>query len=259
MTAPARTLPSEGTDDSILWDRYTRAGCSKARTELLSRHLGLVRTISRRLSRRIGGAIEAEDLAGAGTLGLVQALESFDRRRSNSFAAYASYRIQGEILDELRRRDWIPRSVRGKVKRLRRASRALESHLGRHAAPVEMATAMALDLPTFWDWQAKANAVTSVSLDAEPEDHGAPPLRETLAHTEAASPLDTLGRQEDIEAMSRAMAGLPERERQVLALYYFEEMNLREIGRVLGITESRVCQIRTQAIGKLKKELGAGS
>lgn len=240
-----------------LWRRYRRTRDLTLRAELLDRHLHLVRLLARKLSVRIGGVVEIDDLMSAGTLGLVQALESYDPSRGNSFATYASRRISGAMLDELRQRDWVPRSVRAKARKLYQASSRLESELGRTAAPRELASELGIDETTYQEWRETVDSAVMVSLDdSPPEDaqtNGS--LGTRLPDPDAVDSLENMGREETVTALAGALGTLPERERMVLVLYFYEELNLREIAEVMHLTESRISQIRTAALKKMRRVL----
>lgn len=238
-----------------LWRRYQRTHDLATRTELLERHLYLVRLLARKLSMRIGQTVELDDLVSAGTLGLVQALEGFDLSRGNSFVTYASRRISGAMLDELRNRDWVPRSVRSKARKLYQASSRLESELGRSAESGELARQLDIDEPTYQSWREAVDGAVMLSLDEDPaeDQHAGVALGIRLSQPEVMDALDTLGREESISAITAALAALPERERMVLVLYYYEELNLREIAQILHLTESRISQVRTSALKKMRR------
>ena len=242
-----------------LWRRYRRQGDPAARAELLERHLPLVRLLARKLASRIGGMVEVDDLVSAGTLGLVQALESYDLSRANSFATYASRRIHGSMLDELRRRDWVPRSVRSKARRLQQASGRIESVLGRAPAPDEMAAVLEIDVPTYWSWRQTVDSAMQVSLEDGPSggQDESTPISALISAPDVEDSLDGLTRQESVAALSGALSRLSERERTVLVLYFYEELNLREIAQVLHLTESRISQIRSGALIRLRGMLMA--
>jgi RNA polymerase sigma factor for flagellar operon FliA len=240
------------TDDPTvaLWRKYRRSGDLNARRELLERHLHLVRLLARKLASRIGGLVEVDDLVSAGTLGLVQALESYDMSRGNSFATFASRRVSGAMLDELRHRDWVPRSVRAKARQLGHAASRLESELGRSAQPRELAKVLGIDEPTYWSWREAVDGAVLMSLDESPSPSA--PSGESLAAPDAVDSLEDLSREENLAALAGVLGTLPERERTVLVLYYYEEMNLRQIAEVLHLTESRISQIRTAALKKMR-------
>jgi RNA polymerase sigma factor for flagellar operon FliA len=241
----------------VLWRRYRRSRDLTTRSELLERHLYLVRLLARKLSMRIGRTVEIDDLISAGTLGLVQALEGFDVSLGNAFVTYASRRISGAMLDELRNRDWVPRSVRSKARKLYQASSRLESELGRSAQPGELARVLDIDEPTYQAWREDVDGAVMMSLDEDPTEdlHVGATLGARLSQPEAMDALDSLGREESVTTIAGALAALPERERMVLVLYFYEELNLREIAKVLHLTESRISQIRTAALKKMRRGL----
>lgn len=241
-----------------LWDRYRNQGDAEARAQLLDRYLGLVHHVAREVAAR-ATQVELDDLVGAGTIGLVKALESFDRERGLAFSTYAVRRIRGAILDDLRSRDWIPRSVRLKGRKLAAAVQELESRLGRAPEPREVAAALGIDLDTYFDWKHAVDGGVMVSFDGAGEsgDRQAVALEETINDPEAPLPGDQLQQDEQVAGLRDAIASLPEKERIVLSLYYYEEMNLRQIAEVLHVTESRISQIRTQALRRLRERLQA--
>ncbi|MDX2191757.1 MAG: FliA/WhiG family RNA polymerase sigma factor [Gemmatimonadales bacterium] len=241
-----------------LWDRYRDHGDMEARAALLDRYLGLVHHVAREVAQR-APQMEVDDLVSAGTIGLVKALESFDRSRGLAFSTYAVRRIRGAILDDLRSRDWIPRSVRMKGRKLAAAMHELETRLGRQPDPREVATALGLELETYFQWKQQVEGGILVSFEGTGDPDGRNPLavEETLADPDAPIPGEALQQREEFAALRDAIGLLPEKERTVLALYYYEEMNLRQIAEVLHVTESRVSQIRTQALRRLRERLTA--
>lgn len=260
LTQPVKTVPPKPSPQLAtggkeaatisLWRRYRRRGDSSARSELLERHLPLVRLLARKLAARIGGAVEVDDLVSAGTIGLAQALESYDLSRSNSFATYASRRIHGSMLDELRRRDWVPRSVRSKARQLQRAAGKIEAVLGRSPRPSEMAAALKIDLRTYWSWSTTVDGAVQISLDDETSADSNERAASFMMDQESL--LDGITREEQLESVAQALALLPERERTVLALYFYEDLNLRQIAQLLHLTESRISQIRTAALNRIR-------
>jgi RNA polymerase sigma factor FliA len=240
-----------------LWRRYRATGDPVARTQLLDRYLGLVHHVARQVAARVSDVVEVDDLVSAGALGLVQALESFDLSRGLAFSTYAMRRIRGAILDELRSRDWVPRSVRSKGRQMAAVVAQLEGQLGRAPEPQEVARALSIDLATYWHWREEIDGAVLVSLDGSVSLDRAESssLEETLADASAAIPGEGLGREETVATLRHAIGMLPPRERTVLALYYYEELNLRQIAEVLHVTESRVSQIRTQALKRLRERL----
>ncbi|MBK8005974.1 MAG: FliA/WhiG family RNA polymerase sigma factor [Gemmatimonadetes bacterium] len=251
------TQTTSQTMTDALWHKYRATGDPAARSQLLDRYLGLVHHVARQVAARVSDVVEVDDLVSAGTLGLVQALESFDLSRGLAFSTFAMRRIRGSILDELRSRDWVPRSVRAKGRQLASTVSQLEARLGRAPEPQEVAASLQLDMATYWRWREEVEGAVLVSLDGSVTlDHAeAASLEETLGDTHAAIPGDALQQEETVAILKHAIQMLPPKERTVLALYYYEELNLRQIAEVLHVTESRVSQIRTQALKRLRTRL----
>ena len=241
------------------WDRYQLEGDLQARAQLLDQYLGLVRHIALKILRGLAGDVELDDLIGAGTLGLVIALESFDSERGLAFSTFATPRIRGAILDELRSRDWVPRSVRSRRRKVQTAVHQLEGHLGETPDSPVVAATLGIDLDTYWRWQHAIDGAGLISFDAAvfPEDGESTSLEELVADPAAIEPTEDLARQDEIAGMKEAITELPAKERTVLALYYYEELTLKGIAEILHLTESRICQIRAQAIRRLRSKLGA--
>ncbi len=240
----------------VLWDRYSKTGDTDARAQLLDRYLGLVHHSARDMANRVGHAVEFEDLLSAGTIGLVQALEGFDLGRGLAFSTYAMRRIRGAILDELRSRDWRPRSVRTKGRQLAAVVVALETRFGRAPVPDEVARAMGIDLATYYRMKEDVNGGVMVSLAGTVARGGDDALRleETIADPTGDEAFEDVGRRETFQRLKVAIGRLPPRERTVLSLYYYEELNLKQIAEVLHVTESRISQIRTQALKRLREQ-----
>jgi RNA polymerase sigma factor FliA len=238
-----------------LWSRYRLTGDPHARTQLLDRYLGLVHHSAHQLARRISRDVEIDDLIGAGTLGLVQALEGFEPARGLAFSTYAMPRIRGAMLDELRTRDWMPRSVRMRSRQLLGARASLQHKLGRQPSHEEVAGALAIDMPTYWRWQEEIDGRVMLALDAGHDDSEdrSPRLAESIADAMAADPGDAIDDQETLARLRDAFERLTARDRLVLSLYYYEELNLRQIGEVMHVSESRISQIRTRALKRLRE------
>jgi len=239
-----------------LWHRYKNDRDPEARARLLVAHMGLVHLCAHRLRSRVPYGVALEELVSAGTLGLVQALEGFDAERGLAFSSYSVPRIRGAMLDEVRRLDWRPRSVRARGRRVAEARGRLERALGRAPSSTEMARELGIDDVEYRCWMDDQERGALVSLDDATIDAEEPlSLNEVLSDPEAPGVGDALEREQDRTAMRLAVKRLPARDRTVLSLYYYEELNLREIGEVLGISESRVSQIRSQALRRLREEL----
>lgn len=258
MAATAESPASPATNlTDALWQRYRATGDPAARTQLLDRYLGLVHHVARQVAARVSDMVEVDDLVSAGTLGLVQALEAFDLSRGLAFSTYAMRRIRGSILDELRSRDWVPRSVRSKGRQMATAVAQLEARLRRAPEPKEVADTLQIDLATYWRWREEIDGAVLVSLDGAVggDQHETAPLSETLHDVNAIIPGESVLAEESVNTLRHAIGMLPPKERTVLALYYYEELNLRQIAEVLHVTESRVSQIRTQALKRLRQRM----
>ncbi len=238
-----------------LWARYRINGDTRARALLLDRYLGLVHHSAHQLARRISREIEIDDLIGAGTLGLVQALEGFDEHRGLAFSTYAMPRIRGAMLDELRGRDWMPRSIRTRSRLLNTARNELQQRLGRQPSNEELCAELNIELGMLYRWQEETDGRILLQLDSGGdggEDHE-PRLSESIADLLAAEPGAALDDEETLARLREAFQKLGSRDRMVLSLYYYEELNLRQIGEVMHVSESRISQIRTRALKRLRE------
>lgn len=240
-----------------LWTRYRETGDPEARAQILSQLMGLVHHTVGQIARRVGDAVPYEDLVGAGSLGLVQAFGAFDATRGVSFVTYATTRIRGAVLDELRAADWRPRSVRTRARELDLVSRELQSRLGRTPGPEEVAGVLQIDVATYWKWRGDAESGVAIPLDRR--DAGTEgerlPLAERLADPAAVSADRELEGAEQAALVRAAIGNLSEQQRTVLSLCYYEGLSIRQVAEVLHVTESRISQIRTAAIRDLRLRL----
>lgn len=242
--------------DMQLWTEFAR-GSEAARARLLEEHLGLVHHVARQLSRTLAAKADIDEMVSAGTMGLMSALEGFDPSRGLAFSTFAAPRIRGAILDELRRQDHVPRSVRRKARDLAHARETLQRIFGRPPEPAEMAEHLGVDVATLWRWEADIENAVHIPLERQNGDAdsvSATPL-DLLADENQTSVEDSLTHEQEVALLREAILRLKQQERVVLSLYYFEELKLHEIASILGLTESRVSQIRSKAIGKLRGEL----
>jgi RNA polymerase sigma factor for flagellar operon FliA len=236
----------------MLWTNFA-AGDLDARTTLLTDNLSLVYHVARQLARRLAADTDIDELVSAGTLGLMSALDAFDPARGLAFSTFAVPRIRGAILDELRRQDHVPRSVRRKTRDLAQARETLMRQLGRRPEDSELAAQLDVDVHTIWRWQAEVEGAQQVPLDRAPSDReGALPSPGEFLSSEAEGADEQLGKAQEVVLLRTAILGLKEQERTVLSLYYFEELKLHEIAEILGLTESRVSQIRSKALTRLR-------
>lgn len=220
-----------------------------AHDDLVSNHLELVKRIAHHLAARLPSGVELDDLMQAGMIGLLEASRNFDPGKGASFETYAGIRIRGSMLDEVRRLDWTPRSVHQKHRQVSEAIRQIEGETGRAAEGHEVAAALGLSMDEYHDILADTAGCRLFSLEETIDDpvHG-----RDLPCTNTATPDQELNSEQFKHQLADSIRKLPERERLVLSLYYERELNLKEIGAVLSVSESRVCQIHGQALIRLR-------
>jgi len=220
--------------------------------ERVIQHAPLVKRIAYHLLNRLPDSVQVDDLIQAGMLGLLESIKNYDASQGASFDTYAGIRIRGAMLDEVRRSDWTPRSVHKKSRMVSDAIREIENKTGREARDVDVAEhlGIAIDEYNHILQDSSSCRIFSVEELAEDGDHY---LDDVLDHEQG--PVDSISREDFQQALAKAIMSLPERERLVISLYYDEELNLREIGEVLNVSESRVSQISTQAILRLRSRL----
>jgi RNA polymerase sigma factor for flagellar operon FliA len=225
------------------------------RERMILEHYPLVRTIASRMVRRFPSHVEVEELINIGTLGLIDAIDRFDPARGVPFKAYAEIRVRGAIVDSLRDADWIPRSVRRRFARIEAMRGKLRVELGREATREEMAAALEMGVDEYDDLVGGAEIRKLVSLDTPVDDDGGATIADNVPDDEQVTVDDLWMAEETRAAVAEAIKHLPEKERAVVSLYYQRGLNLKEIGEILGVTESRVCQLRGQAVKRLQQRL----
>lgn len=235
---------------------YTAWQDEADRERLLEEQLPQVRYIARRIHERLPRHVPFEDLVHAGVLGLIDALHKYDQGKHVQFGSYAKFRIRGAILDSLREMDWGPRDLRRKARRIEEAHAKLRAQLGRNPSEPELAQELGMDLRDLQTLLGEIDGLEVGSLRVEsPRDGKEEDLCEYLPDDPEDTPLFQCMRSEMKEILARAIAELPEKERQVLALYYFEELTMKEVGAVLGVGESRVSQIHSIAVVRLRARM----
>jgi RNA polymerase sigma factor FliA len=228
------------------------------RDELILEHLPQIKYIAQRISAKLPSHVELNDLVSAGILGLLDAIEKFDPNRGVKFKTYAELRIKGAILDSLRNLDWAPRSLRKKSKDLERVYRELEQRLGRPATDKEVCETMEITLEEFYELvdQIKGlNLGSFQELSSQDEDKNSEPLVKYVPDAPQMDPFFVFHKSEIQNILSGAIDTLPKKERLVVSLYYFDELTMKEIGKVLGVNESRVSQLHTKAMLRLRTKL----
>ena len=250
------------TNNIDLWRAYRRSKDPVLRDQLIEADLALVKYIAARIAGRLPRHLQLDDLYSAGLLGYLAAVDDFDPDRGVAFSTYASHRVRGAIFDELRRLDWVPRGVRERMRDTQRAIDVLYQRLDRQPTDDEIARELGVEVDAYQ--RSLSDGVTLVSLNtaATIEDDG-PVLSDALPDETASDPFLTVAEDERREILAGLIDRLPDRERQVLGLYYDEELTMREIGTVLGVTESRVSQLHSSAVHRLtvmlrRRRLGTG-
>lgn len=246
------------TDDiDTLWKIYSSNFNPAIKEKLLINYLPMVKYVVGRMMLTLPNSVNYDDMVSAGTMGLLAAIDRFDINIGVKFETYVVPRIRGAILDELRSLDWVPRSVRSKAKKLEKAIMAIEAELGRMATAEEIAEKLEMDLEEYNEMLTKIGGHTLTSLDKEiyetEESNGN--LYDLIKNVKADDPFQKIEKEELQKNLIEYLNSLPENERLVLALYYYEDLTLKEIGVVMNVSESRISQIHTKAINRLKAKL----
>jgi RNA polymerase sigma factor for flagellar operon FliA len=229
---------------------------SQKRQELIVKYTPLIKYIANRIAIRLPSHIDIEDIVHTGVLGLMDAIEKFDPTRGVKFETYAEFRIKGAILDELRAMDWVPRSVRKIATWLETAGAALEKKLGRPAHDEELAEAMDIEVDKLHELLSRAGGISLLSLEMViNKNDGKRPLMDFLAAKDDNNPVESMKLEEMRDIVADCIELLPEKEKLVISLYYYDELTMKEIGSVLKLTESRVSQIHTKAVMRLRGKL----
>lgn len=265
MTANVLERPETetGTADASLeigqlWKRYhSDAVDGNVEEDIVKNYLPLVKTVVGRLAMTLPPHVDLEDLYSSGLVGLLNAIRKYDPTSKASFESYARVRIRGSVIDELRRLDWVPRSLHSKARKVKTAMMKLEQEMGRTPTDAEMAKELEISIDEYLNLLTEIKPASFISIDSvssSEEGEGAS-FAESVADERLESPEDGASRRELAQLIADQLEQLPEMQRKVLALYYFEDLRLREIAEVFGLTESRICQIHAQAITSIKSYL----
>ena len=239
-----------------LWEDYARLKTSDLREKLILEYAPLVKVVAGRLSMYLGYNVEYEDLVSYGVFGLIDAIDKFDTSKEVKFETYASLRIRGAILDQIRKMDWIPRTIRQRQKQLDTAMKELERRNGKPATEAEIAAYMGISEDELLDWQMQVKADNMISLN-EYVEQGNDISSDKSISSGFDTPEGVIEKNELKEVLQEALELLTEKEKKVSLLYYYEELTLKEISRVLEVSESRISQLHTKALQKMKTKMGS--
>jgi len=241
-------------DRDKLWSEYSVTKAPELREKLIIEYSGLVKLVAGKLSMYLGYNVEYDDLVGYGVFGLIDAIDKFDYDKGVKFETYASLRIRGEILDQIRRMDWIPRTVRQKQKMLDAAYKKIEERSGKLATDEELADELGISVDELCNMQNETKITNVISLD-EYMDEGDARI-EPVENKDYMQPDKVVEKAELKKILLEVLESLTDKEKKVILLYYYEDMTLKEISQVLEVSESRVSQLHSKALVKMKQRLG---
>lgn len=239
-----------------LWQDYRRLKSQDLREKIILEYAPLVKLVAGRLSMYLGYNVEYDDLVGYGVFGLIDAIDKFDTCKDVKFETYASLRIRGAILDQIRKMDWIPRTIRQRQKKIDTVIRQIETTTGKTATDEDIAKGLGISDEEYLDWQSQMKITGVVSLNEYMEQGGPEIAAECSFNSSYEIPEDVAQQAELKETLKESLETLTEKERTVVTLYYYEDLTLKEISRILEVSESRVSQLHTKALLKMKKQLG---
>ena len=237
-----------------IWDRYMRTKETELRDQLILEYIHVVNLVAGRMGMYLGYTVEYDDLVGYGIFGLIDAIDKYDMAKNVKFETYASLRIRGSILDHIRKMDWVPRTLRQKQKKIDGAITKLEADLGRPATDEEIANELGLTTDELDGWRSEAELSNMISLDDYLEQGNEGRIDTLGSHF--AGPEQAAMQEELKKTLAEALQTLTEKEQQVITFYYYEELTLKEISQILEVSESRVSQLHTKALKKIKERLG---
>lgn len=238
-----------------LWDEYSRTKSPEVREKIILEYAPLVKVVAGRLSMYLGYNVEYDDLVGYGIFGLIDAIDKYDFMKEVKFETYASLRIRGAILDQIRKMDWIPRTIRQKQKKIDSVIKEIEAAKGRNATDEEIAVGLGITGEEYLEWQSQMKITNVVSLN-EYLEQGSEVSGEYNNTSQFDSPETVLEKGELKRVLGEALELLTEKERKVIVLYYYEELTLKEISNILEVSESRISQLHTRGLQKMKAKMG---
>ena len=238
-----------------LWKEYSKDHSPQVREQIIIEYANLVKIVAGRLSMYLGYTVEYDDLVGYGTFGLIDAIDKFDLLKGVKFETYASLRIRGAILDQIRKMDWIPRTLRQKQKKIDQAYQKLELEHGRAGTDEEVAEEIGISTDELATWQNQTKVTNLISLD-EFLEQGAEVRVDADASSHFEQPECVMEKEEIKNVLIQTLEHLTENEKKVITLYYYEDLTLKEISHILEVSESRVSQLHTKALQKMRQKLG---
>lgn len=238
-----------------LWEDYKKNKSEKLREQIIVEYVPLVKLVAGRLNMYLGYTVEYDDLVGYGVFGLIDAIDKFDFDKNIKFETYASLRIRGSILDQIRKMDWIPRSVRQKQKQIESAISLLEKEKGSNVSDKEIADKIGISVDEYRNWESLTNVSNIASLD-EFMEQGTDGSVKEFRNTTYIEPEESVDNDEVKKMLMNALELLTEKEKKVVLLYYYEDLTLKEVAKVLEVSESRISQLHSKALEKMKKNLG---
>ncbi len=241
-----------------LWDDYMKNKAPELREKIILEYAPLVKTVAGRLSMYLGYNVEYEDLVSYGIFGLIDAIDKFDTMKEVKFETYASLRIRGSILDQIRKMDWIPRTIRQKQKKIDAIIKEIEMETGRNATDEEIAEKLGITSDEYEEWQSQMKITGLVSLN-EYVEQGSDVAQDLNQRTTSRfeGPEENIEKQELTQVLQEALELLTEKECKVITLYYYEELTLKEISNILEVSESRISQLHTKALQKMRGKMGS--
>ncbi|MBD5496400.1 MAG: FliA/WhiG family RNA polymerase sigma factor [Lachnospiraceae bacterium] len=240
-----------------LWDDYDRTRAPEIREKIILEYAPLVKLVAGRLSMYLGYNVEYEDLVSYGIFGLIDAIDKFDNMKEVKFETYASLRIRGAILDQIRKMDWIPRTIRQKQKKIEAVMKEIELLKGREATDEEIAVKLGITEDEYLEWQSQMKITNVVSLNEYMEQGSEVPFEGNRHNTARfEGPEESIEKEELKKVLEETLEILTEKEKKVILLYYYEELTLKEISNILEVSESRISQLHTRALQKMKDKMG---
>lgn len=240
-----------------MWADYARCKSADIREKIILEYAPLVKVVAGRLSMYLGYNVEYDDLVGYGIFGLIDAIDKFDPNKDVKFETYASLRIRGAILDQIRKMDWIPRTIRQKQKRIEAVIRDVENTTGKSASDDDIARGLGITEDEYLQWQSQMKVTGLVSLNEYLEQGSEISNEKGSCSRGFDGPEEVFVQSELKEVLGKALDLLTEKEKKVILLYYYEELTLKEISNILGVSESRVSQLHTKGLQKMKSKMGS--